>query len=451
MLKVLITTASALTLGFAANAQSSAPLEGDSDFLERAYADADVGRSFSYASQWGNGKAYDGTDTSQVFQQRAPVATVTRTVAAAPVRSVTASSAVQTYVTPVRPAPRQTQPATKPSPPVVNTLRTVTRPAPAMRGTTSARTVTRSAPLQRTYAPAQRAMPSPLGELPRAHPGECFARMKVAAQYDMVPRQIAVAAPYQRAKLTQAQFGSETKEVLVKDAHIRYVVTQPKFAVKHEQVIIKPAHDRLEVVPARFSYIAETVQVSEPRLVWKRGVGLSGVSRQDPRTGDTWCLVEEAGETRSVQKRMVSQPEQVRRVPIAAQTVSVSRQVLVQQGGIKQIDVPAEYRDFTVQRMIAPASSGSYNVPEEVDTIMTKTLRTSERFEWVEVLCDTNSGPATIRTLQSALHQRGLYHGRLDGIMGPQTRSALVKYQRSAGIRHLGYLTTDTMGSLGIS
>ncbi len=449
MLKVLITTASALTLGFAANAQSSAPLAGDSDYLEQAYADADVGRSFSYASQWGNGKAYDGTDTSQAFQQRAPVATVTRTVAAAPVRTVTASSAVQTYVTPVRPAPRQTQPATKQSPPVVNTLRTVTRPAPAMRGTTSV--APRPAPAPQRYAPTQRAMPSPLGELPRAHPGECFARMKVAAQYDMVPRQIAVAAPYQRAKLTQAQFGSETEKVLVKDAHIRYVVSQPKFAVKHEQVIIKPAHDRLEVVPARFSYVAETVQVSEPRLVWKRGVGLSGVSRQDPRTGDTWCLVEEAGETQTIQKRMVSQPEQVRRVPIAAQTVSVSRQVLVQQGGIKQIDVPAEYRDFTVQRMIAPASSGSYNVPEEVDTIMTKTLRTSERFEWVEVLCDTNSGPATIKSLQSALQHRGLYTGRLDGIMGSQTRAALVKYQRSAGIRHLGYLTTDTMGSLGIS
>ena len=461
MLKFLITTASALTISFAATAQEATPLAGDNDYLAQAYAEAEDGRTFSYAGQWGNGRAYDGTDTSGMYRQAAPVAPaprqpapvmtaspVTRRVAPTPTRTQP-----QRFITQKQPPYQSSVPVAQAPRPIVNTIRTVTRPAPALRGTTtSARTVSRPAPAPRTrtYAAPQGRIPSPLGDLPRANPGECFARMKVPAQYDRVPEQVPVAAAYQRARVTQAQFSTDSKSVMVKDGYTKYVVTQPKFAVKYEQLVVKPAHDRLEVVPARFSYVSDTVQVSQPRLVWKRGAGLSGISRMDPRTGDTWCLVEEAGETKTIRKRVVSQPEQVRRVPIAAQTLSIPRQVLVQQGGIKQIEVPAQYRDFTVQRMLSPASSSTYDVPAETDTVMTKTLKSPERFEWVEVMCDTNSGPATIRSLQSALKSRGLYTGRVDGIMGPQTRSALVQFQRGAGIAHLGYLTTDSMAALGL-
>ncbi len=436
MFKIFMATASALAIGFAANAQEAGPLAGDKDYLADAYSDAEAGESFSYASQWGNGRAYDGTDTSRLIRRQAPVVQAVRQTAPAPVRTPVQTVTRQTYTAKTSPPYRPTQPVAAPPRPVVNTLRTITRPAPVLRGATG---TPRSAPTS-----------SPLASPPRANPGECFARMKVPAQYDMVPRQIPVAAAYERARITPARFSRETQQVMVKPAHTRYVVSQPKFAVQHEQLMVKPAHDRLEVVPARFAYVSETVTVSQPRLAWKRGVGLSGISRVDPKTGETWCLVEQPGETTTVRKRVVAQPEQVRRVPVAAQTLSIPRQVLVQKGGIRQIDVPAEYRDFAVQRMQAPASSKAYNVPAETGTVMTKVLKSPERFEWVGVLCDTNSGPATIRSLQTALKTRGLYAGHIDGVFGPQTRKGLVRFQRSAGIAHLGYLTSDTVRALGI-
>jgi hypothetical protein len=469
MYKGLFAAASVLALGFTAAAQGNQPIPGDEDFLADAYAAAEEGTDFSYAGKWGSGKAYDGTDTSQMFKQVAqptPTQAMQRTVqttsvqrAPSTVRRVSApvqQVAPQRYVTKQAPARVQTRPASAPPKPVVNTYRTVKQHVPQLRGArTPTRIVTRQVPTP-TRQPVQTLRRStsmtgtPLEGLPNANPGQCFARMKTPAQYEMVPKQVQSAAAYQRAKVQQAVFESDREAVKVKDGYTKYVVTQPQFKTTHEKLVVKPAYDRLEVVPARFSYVNETVRVSEPRLVWKRGVGLSGVSRIDPRTGDTWCLVEEAGDMKTLRKRVVAEPEQVRRVPVPAQIVSVPRQVLVAPAQVKQIEVPAQYRDFTVQRMVRAASANSYDVPSELSTVMTKVLKTPERFEWVPVLCDTNSGPQTIRSLQSALQSRGLYNGAIDGIMGPQTRKALVSFQRSAGIPHLGYLTTDTMSALGL-
>jgi hypothetical protein len=432
MLKLMIATASTLTLVLAAGAQDTVALPGDQDFLAQAYADADRGENFSYARAWGDGKAYDGTDVAARIQQMQPTQV-------APQQVRRAAPAPQTHVTQKAPPFRQTMPTTQAPRPTVNTMRTVEQRAPIRR--------TRSA----ATAPApQRASVDPTGEMPNAAPGQCFARMKVAAQYEMVPKQVQVSGAYQKAKITQAQFASDSEKVVMRDAHTRYEVTQPRFETRHEKVIMRPAYDRLEVVPATFKHVADTVQVSEPRLVWKRGAGLSGISRQDPLTGDTWCLVEEAGEIKTIHKRVVTQAEQVRRVPVAAQMMSVPRQVLVAPAGVREVSVPAQYREFAVQRLVAPASADAYDVPGELDTVMTKVLKAPERFEWISVLCDTNSGPDAVKSLQSALKQRGLYSGSIDGIMGPQSRKALVDFQRGAGIAHLGYLTTDTMAMLGI-
>ena len=445
MYKGLLAAASVLALNLTSAAQDSVIIPGDEDFLANAYADAEAGTNFSYAGKWGTGKAYDGTDTSHLFG--APK----QPVAQQPVRKPT-SQTVTNAVTRRQPTYSQTMPASGPPQPVVNTMRTVTQPTAQLRGS---RTVTRTQGAPRQVAMQQSPRNSatngtPLEALPPAVPGQCFARMKTPAQYEMVPKQYESAAPYQRARIEQAVFEPEKETVKTKDGYTKYVVTQPRFETRNEQMVVKPAYDRLEVIPARFTNTSVTVQISEPRLVWKRGKGLSGISRIDPRTGDTWCLVEQTGEMKTLHKRTVAVPEQVRRVAVPAQTISVPRQVLVAPAQVKQIEVPAQYRDFTVQRMVSPARADAYNVPGELGTVMTKVLKAPERFEWVPVLCDTNSGPNTIRSFQSALKSRGLYNGAIDGIMGPQTREALAQFQRGSGIPHLGYLTTDTIAALGI-
>ena len=56
---------------------------------------------------------------------------------------------------------------------------------------------------------------------------------------------------------------------------------------------------------------------------------------------------------------------------------------------------------------------------------------------------------AKVAALQVALRANGLYKGEVDGISGPMTRRALLRFQRRHGIRatgKVGYLTRCELG-----
>jgi soluble lytic murein transglycosylase-like protein len=60
---------------------------------------------------------------------------------------------------------------------------------------------------------------------------------------------------------------------------------------------------------------------------------------------------------------------------------------------------------------------------------------------------------AKIAALQVALRSKGVYTGAIDGISGPKTRSAVLRLQRSNGIRptgKIGYATRCKLGKLGM-
>jgi hypothetical protein len=55
-----------------------------------------------------------------------------------------------------------------------------------------------------------------------------------------------------------------------------------------------------------------------------------------------------------------------------------------------------------------------------------------------------------VRQVQRVLAQRGFYDGRVDGVWGPRTTTAIRRYQRSEGNEPTGMLTTTTLDNLGI-
>jgi Putative peptidoglycan binding domain len=60
------------------------------------------------------------------------------------------------------------------------------------------------------------------------------------------------------------------------------------------------------------------------------------------------------------------------------------------------------------------------------------------------------SQPRFIREAQRALEELGYRPGPIDGVVGPRTRGALVRYQRSERIPVTGYLDAETMVRLDI-
>ncbi|MFL6536952.1 MAG: peptidoglycan-binding protein [Chthoniobacterales bacterium] len=55
-----------------------------------------------------------------------------------------------------------------------------------------------------------------------------------------------------------------------------------------------------------------------------------------------------------------------------------------------------------------------------------------------------------IANVQGALQQQGFYHGAVDGTYGPETRRALLNFQRQNGLPESGQIDQDTLGALGM-
>jgi phage tail tape-measure protein len=57
----------------------------------------------------------------------------------------------------------------------------------------------------------------------------------------------------------------------------------------------------------------------------------------------------------------------------------------------------------------------------------------------------------TVKSAQSALEAQGYSPGSIDGQMGPNTRSAVLKFQQDKGLTPSGTLDGATLGALGVS
>lgn len=285
---------------------------------------------------------------------------------------------------------------------------------------------------------------------PDAQPGECFARVKVPAQYRNVTQQVVVDEGGVRMHVTPAQFVTRTQQYTAREAGIRYEVRQPVYKTVTEKVMVRPGFKKLQVVPAEYRNVSQNVQVSAPHLAWKPGRSLvdAAVKVTHTNQGDVFCLVEEPGETRTISKRVQVRGESVQAVDVPPVYETITRQVMVDPGGVRQVPVPAQYANINSQELVHPAGYTESPVPPRYATVTKKVLVAPESFRWVRVLCKTNATPAAISRVQQDLYDQGFYSGPVDGQINGQTETAIAQYQQSVGIHHGGFLSMDTIDSL---
>lgn len=296
------------------------------------------------------------------------------------------------------------------------------------------------------------AQPASSDSLPlNARPGQCFARVLVPATYQHVPMEVVTQEAGEQIEVTPPSFRARTETVVTRDGYTRYEVTEPVFRSEAVTIETRPAYERLEATQPTYTTRTETVVIREPRLVWRPGANLSGVRRLDPNTGEIYCLVEEPAVTQTITRRVPTSPGTVRRVVMPAQTQTIQRQVLVTPGSVREVVVPEETRNVTVQDLVAPATERRVAIPAQTGTVNRQELVTAERYEWVEVVCDTTpAGRASVADVQRALAQRGLYRGAIDGVVGPQTREAVRRFQASQRLPGDGQITQQTVQALGL-
>ena len=253
--------------------------------------------------------------------------------------------------------------------------------------------------------------------LPPDHtPGQCYARVKIPAQYETRSETVMTEAPSSTVRVTQPKFQSRQEKVLVKEPSVRFEVRQPTFRSVSEQIVTRPAYDRLSVTPPRFTTESETLTMSEPRLVWKKGnpnqlraqgytihstadagrmgKGYSSTTQYGTSGGancgstcEIWCLVEEPGTRQTFQRRVMSAPGGVSRTRVPARTETITRQVVADPGGVREVPVPGEYRTVTVEDLVDPGGEYTENTPPKYGQVQGKVLVEPERYEWRRVVC----------------------------------------------------------------
>ena len=82
---------------------------------------------------------------------------------------------------------------------------------------------------------------------------------------------------------------------------------------------------------------------------------------------------------------------------------------------------------------------------------MTKIEKVSEsQLEWRPILCETNMTRDIVSRIQSALAAKGHNPGRVDGVIGSQTMSAVKSFQKANQLAS-GQLTMETLKALKVS
>ena len=283
---------------------------------------------------------------------------------------------------------------------------------------------------------------------PNPLPGECYARIALAAVSQTVEEQIMVEPARQEVRIIPAQFGDVTEEVVVREATTELLTVPATYTTVQEEVVVRPAARRLIPVEPVYDTVIEEIVVVPERTVWKPGKG--PIQKIDEATGEILCLVTEPAVTKQVERRVMIQPASTREEIIPAVTEIVEREVVNTPARVEERIIPAETRTVTRRVEVVPAREEIIEIPPVFDTITREVIVEPARTEWRSILCETNTTPDIIRRIQVALQQRGYYNGPIDGIFGPLSQRAIDGFQRDNGQVGTG-VTLDTLALLGVS
>jgi len=130
--------------------------------------------------------------------------------------------------------------------------------------------------------------------------------------------------------------------------------------------------------------------------------GIGPVQKLDQSTGEIMCLVEEPAQYKTIEKRVLVEPEKP-----------------------EYKVIPAQFESITKTEVIQP-----------------------EHLKWYRILCETNMGTQPIIRIQQALRGKG-YDISIDGKLGAATINAITDYQTKNGLATRG-ITYETLEHLGV-
>ncbi len=291
----------------------------------------------------------------------------------------------------------------------------------------------------------------PFEDLPPAVYGKCYAKCKVADQYETVSSQKLVKEASTKLIKVPAVYETATEQVLAKEGRTEYKIIPATYRTVSEQVEVVPASTKVKTVPAQYKTETRRTLVSEARGEWVKKKKSPSCFSKNPDDCYIVCFEEIAAVYRTETFQTLVSPATTREETIPAKYKTVSRKVVDQPARVDEKTIPATYKSLSKRVMISPETVREETIPAVYKTVNDRQLVSTGGYTvWTEILCPSQRSDSKISAVQRALNAAGYNSGTPDGILGLRTQTALKQYQTEKGLP-IGNLNIQTLQSLGIN
>lgn len=231
--------------------------------------------------------------------------------------------------------------------------------------------------------------------------GEIMCLVKVPAKYKTVRKKV-VKTP---ASTKVVEVPAVSKTIKVKE-------------------LVTAAKTETTTIPEVKSHIEKVVLDKKSEFSWIR-VG-DNVGDAFKYTGHRICLVESP-----------------------AKSTKITKTVLDTAASTKEIIIEPTFKTIKVKKLVQEAQEVKTPIEAVYKIIDKKEKVSSAHQSWERILCQTNMNKNVILRIQNALQAKEYNPGKIDGVLGRDTRVALDKYQRDNSLA-TGGITYETLKALNV-
>lgn len=290
----------------------------------------------------------------------------------------------------------------------------------------------------------------PFDDLPPAVYGKCYAKCKIADQYETVSSQKLVKEASTKLTKVPAVFESVTEQVLAKEGRVEYMTVPATYRTVTEEVEVVPASTKMITVPAKYTTESREVLVSEARGEWVKKKKSPSCFSKNPDDCYIVCFEEIPAVYRTETYQVLVSAATTREETIPAKYKTVSRKVVDQPARVEEKAIPATYKTLTKRVMVSPETVTEETIPAIYKSVNDRKLVSTGGYTvWTEILCPSQRSDSKISAVQNALNKAGYSCGTADGVLGLRTQTALKQYQTDKGLA-IGNLSIETLQSLGV-
>lgn len=313
---------------------------------------------------------------------------------------------------------------------------------------------------------------------------------------------------------TAESYKTVTEEVVLQKASKKTKIIPAQYEMVEKTIEITPASKKTITVPAIYGFTEERVLIEKEKTVWKKGVNpaqkLDGATGEImclvkiPAKYKTIKkkIVKSAATTKIMDIAAVSKVIKVKKLITAAKTESIdipevkssiqknvldtkaifswlrvgdnidrglkhtghriclvavpsknhkiTKTVLDTPSSTKEIAIEPTYKTIKIKKLVEKAQEIKTPIEAVYKMVDRKEKASSSHQSWERILCQTNMNQSVVLKIQNALKAKHYNPGKIDGVLGQDTRVALDKYQRDNSLA-TGGITYETLNALSVS